>query len=79
MAIPFIKELAFSYGEPANVTPLIRRIVAKNPGPFTFHGTGTYILGKGKVAIVDPGPADVAHIEALLDFCLNIEQNRYPR
>jgi len=71
MAIPFIKELAFSYGEPKNVTPLIRRIVANNPGPFTFHGTGTYVLGKGKVAIVDPGPADSDHVAALLNAVRN--------
>lgn len=71
MAIPFIKELAFSYGEPANVTPLVRRVVANNPGPFTFHGTGTYVLGRGKVAIVDPGPADEAHVKALLDAVRN--------
>lgn len=71
MAIPFIKELAFSYGEPKHVTPLIRRIVANNPGPFTFHGTGTYVLGKGKVAIVDPGPADSEHVAALLNAVRN--------
>jgi len=71
MAIPFIKELAFSYGEPKNVTPLIRRIVANNPGPFTFHGTGTYVLGKGKVAIVDPGPASSEHVAALLNAVRN--------
>jgi len=71
MAIPFIKELEFSYGEPRHVTPLIRRVVAKNPGPFTFHGTGTYILGKGKVAIVDPGPDDPAHVQAVLNAVRN--------
>ena len=71
MAIPFIRELAFSYGEPAQVTPLIRRVVANNPGPFTFHGTGTYVLGKGKVAIVDPGPAIKEHVDALLNAVRN--------
>ena len=38
------------------VSPLIRRVIANNPGPFTFTGTGTYIVGKGEVAVIDPGP-----------------------
>jgi hydroxyacylglutathione hydrolase len=44
----------------------LRRVTARNPGPFTFHGTNSYIVGEGKVAIVDPGPDDDAHIAALL-------------
>lgn len=54
------------YGEAQQVSPLVRRITANNPGKFTFRGTGTYIVGQGKVAIVDPGPDDDAHIQALL-------------
>ena len=38
------------------VSPLVRRIVADNPGPYTFTGTCSYIVGRGQVAIVDPGP-----------------------
>jgi glyoxylase-like metal-dependent hydrolase (beta-lactamase superfamily II) len=49
------------------VVPGVRRLVANNPGPFTFKGTVSYIVGRGRVAIVDPGPADDAHIQALLD------------
>jgi glyoxylase-like metal-dependent hydrolase (beta-lactamase superfamily II) len=49
-----------------HVSPLVRRIVAPNPGPFTCTGTCSYILGRSEVAIVDPGPADPDHIEALL-------------
>ena len=45
----------------------MRRIVADNPGPFTFKGTVSYIVGRGKVAIIDPGPDDETHIAALLD------------
>ena len=64
--IPFRRELDFSYREIETIAPGIRRVVAENPGPFTLHGTGTYIIGEGKVAVVDPGPADSAHIDALL-------------
>lgn len=48
------------------VSPLLRRMVADNPGPFTFKGTCSYIVGRGTVAIVDPGPDLPAHVEALL-------------
>jgi len=64
--IPFRRELEFEYGVVAKLSPLIRRVIAKNPSPFTLHGTGTYILGQGDVAVVDPGPADRDHIDAIL-------------
>lgn len=48
------------------VAPGIRRIVAENPGPFTFLGTGTYVVGQGRVAVIDPGPELPEHVEALL-------------
>lgn len=53
-------------GDAVRVSPLVRRVVAPNPGPFTFKGTCSYIVGGGDVAIVDPGPADPRHIENLL-------------
>ncbi len=65
-SIPFVRDLAFDYGVAAQVSPLIRRIVAHNPSPFTFYGTGTYIIGHGTVAVIDPGPALPAHVEAIL-------------
>ena len=65
--IPFRRELNFVYGEVAEVAPGIRRIVAENPSPFTLYGTGTYIVGRGEVAVIDPGPADSAHIAMLLE------------
>ena len=46
--------------------PLVRRVVANNPGPFTFTGTCTYIVGAGRVAVIDPGPDLPEHVEALL-------------
>ncbi len=64
--IPYRRELEFDYGTVTQLAPGIRRVIANNPGPFTFHGTGTYILGTGKVAVIDPGPNDEAHIDAIL-------------
>ena len=63
--IPYVREMAFRYGEPDQVSPLIRRVIAENPGPFTFTGTGTYIVGSGEVAVIDPGPDLPAHLETL--------------
>ena len=65
--IPFDKRLDLKPGVVDEVAPNIRRILADNPGPFTFIGTLTYIVGRGQVAIVDPGPADDRHIAAVLD------------
>jgi glyoxylase-like metal-dependent hydrolase (beta-lactamase superfamily II) len=53
-------------GECVRVSPLVRRIIASNPGPITFTGTCSYIVGTGKVAIIDPGPDLPGHVEALL-------------
>ena len=53
------------YGEMIQVTPLVRRVVARNASPFTFRGTGTYIIGTGKVAVIDPGPLDPTHLHAI--------------
>jgi len=64
--IPFVREIAFEYGRCDTVSPLIRRVIARNPGPFTFTGTGTYIVGRGTVAVIDPGPDLPEHLEALL-------------
>ncbi|TRW14339.1 MBL fold metallo-hydrolase [Glacieibacterium frigidum] len=46
-------------------SPLVRRVLARNPSPFTYTGTGTYIVGRGTVAVIDPGPADPVHLAAL--------------
>jgi len=64
--IPYVREIEFEYGACDQVSPLIRRVVANNPGPFTFKGTGTYIVGRGEVAVIDPGPDDPAHLAAIL-------------
>ncbi len=68
--IPYVRDFPFRYGESERVSPLIRRVTARNPGPFTFTGTGTYIVGPDQpgasVAVIDPGPTDDAHLAALL-------------
>lgn len=53
-------------GAVRQVAPLVRRIVAPNPSPFTFTGTATYVVGSGRVAILDPGPDDPRHLETVL-------------
>jgi glyoxylase-like metal-dependent hydrolase (beta-lactamase superfamily II) len=52
---------------PEIISPLIRRVLAGNGGPFTFKGTCSYIVGSGRVAIIDPGPDRPDHIAALID------------
>jgi glyoxylase-like metal-dependent hydrolase (beta-lactamase superfamily II) len=64
--IPFRRDFSFEYGRLEAVAPIIRRIVARNPSPFTFRGTGTYVVGHGEVAVIDPGPDLNEHVEALL-------------
>ena len=66
MAIPFEREFDAPYERTVQVSPLIRRLLARNPGPFTFKGTGVAILGTGEVAVIDPGPDDPEHFAALL-------------
>lgn len=63
--IPFVRDLDFDYGRCDQVSPLIRRVIARNPGAFTYTGTGVYIVGRGEVAVIDPGPDLAEHFEAL--------------
>jgi glyoxylase-like metal-dependent hydrolase (beta-lactamase superfamily II) len=65
--IPFNRTLDLAPGVVDPVAPGVRRLLVDNPGPFTFKGTLSYIVGRGKVAIIDPGPADDRHAAALLD------------
>jgi len=64
--IPYNKAFDLVPGRASEVAPGVRALVANNPGPFTFKGTVSYIVGHGQVAILDPGPDDEAHIAALL-------------
>ncbi|MAV88692.1 MAG: MBL fold metallo-hydrolase [Rhodospirillaceae bacterium] len=63
----FNRNFECEYGQITQVSPLIRRIVANNPGPYTFKGTGTYVIGYGDVGVIDPGPDDQDHVNALLN------------
>ena len=67
--IPFVREFDYVWGRCDQVSPLIQRVIAANPGPFTFTGTGTYIVGRSEagsqVAVIDPGPPDPDHLNAL--------------
>ena len=58
---------AAAWGRLVTRTPLVRRLLAHNPSAFTYTGTGTFVVGQGTVAVIDPGPADSAHIAALID------------
>jgi glyoxylase-like metal-dependent hydrolase (beta-lactamase superfamily II) len=64
--VNFDRSLDAAPGVEVRLSPLVSRLLAPNPGPFTFKGTGVYILGAGPVvAVVDPGPALPQHIDAL--------------
>jgi glyoxylase-like metal-dependent hydrolase (beta-lactamase superfamily II) len=63
--IPFTYQYPYEYAQLEELSPLVRRVTARNPIGFTFRGTGTYIIGRGNVAVIDPGPMLEEHIEAL--------------
>jgi len=65
-ALPVDRSFSPDYGVAVEVAPGVRRVLARNPNPFTFHGTGTYIVGRGTVAVIDPGPALDEHVAAIL-------------
>ena len=65
--IPFCRDFDIEPERVYELTPLVRRITSANPGLFTFKGTNTYIVGRGEVAVIDPGPEDPAHSRAILD------------
>ena len=64
--VPFNRAFEFRYGVLEDLGHGLRRIVARNPSPFTFHGTATFIVGHGNVAIIDPGPDLDDHVDAVL-------------
>ena len=56
----------FSPGRAHAIGPGVQRIVAPNPGPFTGPGTNTYLVGDAEIAVIDPGPEEPAHVEAIV-------------
>jgi glyoxylase-like metal-dependent hydrolase (beta-lactamase superfamily II) len=65
--LPFRLDFEPPYGTLEEIVPGLRRVVANNPGPYTFRGTATFIVGHGDVAVIDPGPKDELHTQAILD------------
>jgi glyoxylase-like metal-dependent hydrolase (beta-lactamase superfamily II) len=64
--LTFDRNFDVTPGQPVRVSPLVRRVLVNNPSPYTFKGTNTFIVGRGQVAVIDPGPEDDAHLAALL-------------
>ena len=64
--LPLDKDFDPDYGHAVKLSPLVERITCRNPSAFTFHGTSSYIVGDKSVAVIDPGPDDNAHFEALV-------------
>lgn len=66
MALEFDTSFDPAYGRAVAVAPDVLRVTARNPSPFTFHGTNSYLVGRDTLAVIDPGPEDDAHLETLL-------------
>jgi glyoxylase-like metal-dependent hydrolase (beta-lactamase superfamily II) len=64
--LAFKTTMEFAYGEPRELAAGIARLVANNPGPLTFRGTNTYLVGTSDLAVIDPGPDDPAHFDAIM-------------
>jgi glyoxylase-like metal-dependent hydrolase (beta-lactamase superfamily II) len=65
MSIVQLRTDSLPHGEVEESAPGIRRIICGNPGPFTYRGTNTYIIGRGRIAVLDPGPEDAEHLAAI--------------
>jgi glyoxylase-like metal-dependent hydrolase (beta-lactamase superfamily II) len=65
MGIPFVRSFEFDYGVATQLSPLVQRVIADNPGPFTYTGTGVFIIGKESVCVIDPGPTTPDHMAAI--------------
>lgn len=67
MNIPFLRDDTLVHGEVEHIAPGVRRVLCNNPGPFTFRGTNTYLIGGGSsVAVLDPGPVNDDHLAAIM-------------
>ena len=66
MTLRFLRDDPLPHGAVEEAAPGVRRMVCDNPGPFTFRGTNTYLIGRGDVVVLDPGPVDATHLSAIL-------------
>jgi glyoxylase-like metal-dependent hydrolase (beta-lactamase superfamily II) len=66
MALEFDRSFDPAHGQPVTLAAGVVRLTANNPGPFTFHGTNSYLVGTDRLAVIDPGPDDSEHLAALL-------------
>lgn len=66
MTDPFNRDMSARYGMPDEVAPGVRRVTCRNPSPYTFTGTQSYLVGRGDVALIDPGPDEMEHLDAVL-------------
>ena len=64
--LEFARDFVPAHGTAVTVAPDVQRVTAPNAGPFTFHGTNSYIVGNRSVCVIDPGPEDEAHWQALV-------------
>ncbi|TJX44568.1 MAG: MBL fold metallo-hydrolase, partial [Mesorhizobium sp.] len=67
MPLKFDTRFDPAYGKAVTVAPDVQRLTARNPSPFTFHGTNSYLIGSETLAVIDPGPDDDAHLQALIE------------
>ncbi len=63
---PPAPQISADTGRAMALSPLVTRILAPNPSPFTYQGTQTYLVGQADLAVIDPGPAEAAHLDALI-------------
>lgn len=66
MSLTFLRKDDLAHGAVEETAPGVRRILCNNPSAFTFRGTNTWIIGRGRVAVLDPGPEDATHLAAIL-------------
>lgn len=64
--VPFQRDFAPPYGILEELSPLVARVMCRNPGPFTFRGTASYLIGRKRLAAIDPGPDDPQHLDRLI-------------
>jgi glyoxylase-like metal-dependent hydrolase (beta-lactamase superfamily II) len=59
--------MSLASGQIDEIAPLVRRLVARNPGFMTGPGTNTYIVGDGPYVVIDPGPDDPVHVKRIIE------------